>query len=229
MINYLYLLNRIKSKVINWQNPDRVNFIDIAMTYCKHNKIDGNYFEFGVYKGDTFQYAYHAAKMKGLTSMTLFAFDSFQGFSEPGKSDGLELIKKGDRSCSISEFTQNIKKWGVKSNTITIIPGWFSETLTGKGALQTKKLINGKNVALAYFDADLFEPTKLALDFVTPYLSDGAILAFDNWFLFKGHPNRGERKAFSEWSTKHHEFLLSEYYKFGWHGNSFIVNRKSSS
>ncbi|MCG2718374.1 MAG: methyltransferase, partial [Nanoarchaeota archaeon] len=72
---------------------------------------------------------------------------------------------------------------------------------------------------------DLYESTVLVLDFITEYIQDGTIIIFDDWFSFRGNPNRGEQKAFKEWLKKNPSIKTTEFYRFGWHGNSFITHR----
>lgn len=226
MKNLTYLIRKFLLKVKNWDNPNRANFLDVSFDYCLHNNVGNGYFEFGVFKGNTFQYAFNLAQLVNLTQYRFFAFDSFQGFSKPGKSDNLGLINEGDRFCSLEDFKQNISNKGVDLSKVQCIQGWFADTLKGKQSLKNKELIGKTRISIAYFDADLYEPTKLALDFATDFIDDGSIFAFDNWFLFKGHPMRGEQRAFEEWRKKNSQFIVSEFYKFGWHGNSFIISKK---
>lgn len=43
----------------NRQNLHRCFILERIMDFVRHNKIEGDYFEFGVYAGTTFQYAYY--------------------------------------------------------------------------------------------------------------------------------------------------------------------------
>jgi len=63
------------------------------------------------------------------------------------------------------------------------------------------------------------------LDFITDYLVDGTILIFDDWFVFRGNPNYGERKAFNQWLKKNPEIKITEFQKYSTVGNSFIVHK----
>ena len=63
------------------------------------------------------------------------------------------------------------------------------------------------------------------MNFITDYIQEGTILIFDDWFSFRGNPNRGEQRAFREWLEKNPSFQAVEYYKAG-NINSFIMHRK---
>jgi hypothetical protein len=208
----------------NRQNLYRSIMLERAMDFARHNKLEGHYFEFGVYAGTTFQYAYHAAKDRGLQTMRFYALDSFEGFSEPKGHDDIGLITEGTRDCSEKQFLRNVKRQGVPLKIVTTVKGWFADTLEGAGAIKTNEKLGNAQVAVLWMDADLYEPTISALNFVTPRLEDGTVIMFDNWFLFKGHPERGERKACTEWLEKNPHIMLTPFYNFSWHGASFIIN-----
>lgn len=210
----------------NRDNRPRCRMLDTAMDFVRHNDVQGDYFEFGVYAGATFQYAYHAAYDRGLKNMKFHALDSFEGFSEPKGHDDIGLVTKGTRNCSEKQFLRNVRNAGVPLSSVTTTRGWFSDTLEGNGKTVTDKKFGDKKIAVVWLDADLYEPTIAALNYLTPRLQDGVVMMFDNWFLFKGHPLRGERRAFDEWKSLHPEFVFTSFYHFGWHGTSFIVNKK---
>lgn len=217
-------IKKISLLVKNRNNRPRCKMLDTAMDFIRHSKVEGDYFEFGVFRGVTFQYAYHSSQLRELKSMNFFALDSFQGFADPKGNDTTGVIVKGTRNCSENEFFKVLRSYGVDVDKVHAIPGWFEDTLTGEGEKKTRDQIGKRKAAIVYLDADLYEPTVLALDFLVDYLTDGTLLIFDNWFLFRGHPQRGERRAFEEWCQKHPEFIITPFNKFGWHGESFIVN-----
>ena len=77
-------------------------------------------------------------------------------------------------------------------------------------------------------DVDYYKSTVEVLSFIEPLLNDGTIIIFDDWFNYKGHPNRGEQKAFREWCQKpevKQKWLISEYLKDNAWRNSFIINK----
>jgi O-methyltransferase len=60
-------------------------------------------------------------------------------------------------------------------------------------------------------------------------LQTGTVIAFDDWFCFKGDPGKGEQRAFREWLEKNSAFDAIEFHKFGWSGNSFIIRANRPS
>ena len=55
---------------------------------------------------------------------------------------------------------------------------------------------------------------------------DGTMVLFDDWFLFKGHPDKGESRAFSEFLTAHREWEAVPYRTYGTCGRAFILSRR---
>lgn len=208
----------------NRQNLYRAFMLERAMDFVRHNTVSGDYFEFGVYAGTTFQYAYHAAMDRGLKHMKFHALDSFEGFSEPKGPDDIGHVVQGARFCSEKQFLRNVKRSGVPLSKVTTTKGWFADTLEGEGRKKTDEKLGDAKIAAVWLDADLYEPTISALNFLTNRLQDGTVMMLDNWFLFKGHPGRGERRALSEWLTANPHITLTPFYNFSWHGTSFIVS-----
>jgi len=183
--------------------------------------VEGDYLEFGVFEGASFVPVFHFAQGVGLNSMKFYAFDSFQGLPSVKKTD-VGLFNKGDWVCTLPKFKKLIRNRGVDLNKVKIVKGWFDETLNE----ETKRKLPIKSASIVYIDCDLYESTVPVLDFITDYLINGTIIIFDDWFCFKGNPNRGEQRAFKEWRKRHPEITIIQFRKFGCSGNSFIVGEK---
>ena len=200
----------------------REKMLKLAMQYAVASKLDGDYLEFGVYKGDTFSGAYHLARFNGPIAMKFMAFDSFSGLPEiKGVDSEFKQYNQGQYAYGVENFKNNILKRGVDLKKVEIIPGWFDQSLNQELAGKIKLV----SAAIIWIDCDLYESTLPVLNFIKDFLRDGTIIIFDDWFCFRGHPDRGERRAFREWLEKNQEFTVSEFQKFGWHGNSFIINK----
>ena len=198
------------------------NMLRNAMHFASRSKMNGDYLEFGVEAGNSFISAYHLAKKAGLSSMRLYAFDSFQGLPRTrGIDREFQQFREGDHACTVDYFKKNLSKGGVDLAQVRIIPGWYSDTLNE----ETKEKLGIESAAVILVDCDLYKSTVPVLDFVTPLLVDGAILIFDDWFLFRGKPDRGEQRAFREWLERNREIEAIQFHKYGWHGNSFIIHK----
>lgn len=197
-----------------------------AMKYVEQSSLQGDYLEFGVFEGHAFSMAFHLAQAYGLNSMKFYAFDSFQGLPaiEGVDADGFKHFKEGSFQCKLPKFTDNLSKKRVDLSKVTITPGWYDEVLNS----ETKRTLQTKQAAVIYIDCDLYESTLAVLDFITDYVQEGTVLMFDDWFCFRGNPQRGEQRAFREWLARNPSITAVEYHKFDWQGNSFLLQRSGA-
>jgi hypothetical protein len=199
-----------------------------AMEYA-HYSVEGDYLEFGVYRGSTFALAYRTAeRWNKLGAMRFYAFDSFEGLPP---SAGVDLqgyrhaeFAAGAFSCSADEFRTNLERQGIDLSRVEIVAGWYDRVLNE----ETRRRLPLRRAAIVWIDCDLYESTVPVLEFITPYVQDGTLIVFDDWFCFHADPARGEQRAFREWLERHPGFQAVEFLRFGWHGNSFILRRGSA-
>ena len=52
------------------------------------------------------------------------------------------------------------------------------------------------------------------------------MLLFDDWFHYRGHPGKGEARAFSEFLAAHPEWGAAQYQPYATFCNSFILHRR---
>jgi hypothetical protein len=116
----------------------------------------------------------------------------------------------------------NLTARGVDTQKVKAVKGFFQDTLNETTARQ----LSLQRAAVVHIDSDLYESARLALRFITPYLGDGSVLIFDDWYQFAGNPDLGEQRAFREWRTGHPEWTVSEFQKEGAWRNSFIVSQR---
>ena len=64
-------------------------------------------------------------------------------------------------------------------------------------------------VAIAYIDCDLYDPALDTLNFITPFIKQGTILIFDDWFRNKGNPHQGVQGAVLKWLENNKRFSFS--------------------
>ena len=188
-----------------------------AMIFVRDNDVKGDYFEFGVHEGGSFSSAFFFANTYGLNKMEFLAFDSFEGL--PDNKEGMKLLRGGEYACSLEQFKINLRKRKVDLNRVKAYKGWFKDLEKRRTSIENRK------AAIIYVDGDLYQSAVEVLRFINGYLQEGTLLIFDDWNLFKGNPNKGEQLAFREWLKKNPQIKVSEFLKFGYHGNSFIVNK----
>lgn len=185
--------------------------------------VEGDYLEFGVFRGENFLTAWDIARRHGQNTMRFHAFDSFDGLPDPKLSSvdsGGEFVK-GQFSSDRSVFEQNLRRAKVDTTRVTITEGFYDTSLR-----DTKPQELGlSSAAIVWVDCDLYSSTVDVLDFITDLLRDGSVLIFDDWYCFHSRPDRGEQRACAEWLERNPSITLVPYRDFHWGGQSFVVNR----
>lgn len=200
-----------------------------AMKFVSSSRIQGDYLEFGVEKGASFSAAYYLARRTGienpsygLPTMHFYAFDSFKGLPEITETDEDEdhTFRREDFACSKHEFVERMRTDRVDLAKVTIVPGWYKDVLNDV----TREELSLTLAAVIFIDCDLYTSTVCVLDFIAAYVQDGTVLIFDDWYSFRGNPNRGQQRAYREFLTNHPEYHSTPFSRFGFHGHSFILS-----
>ena len=194
-----------------------------AMAYVAGSGIEGDYLEFGVYQGASLATAYHAAARNHLDGMRFYGFDSFAGMPPTAPRDAAlagEQHRHGAFAASADECRAFLRANRVDLSSVHIVAGWFDEVLTD--ARRADLAIARAAVILA--DCSLYESTVTALAFAAPAVQDGTLLAFGDWFSFRGSPAHGQHRAFDEWLAAHPAVTASPFRRFGWHGSAFVLH-----
>jgi hypothetical protein len=205
-----------------YEEQYREEFFYNAMRFIAFNQVKGDYLEFGVFGGFTFNLAYKHSHLHR-NNMHLYGFDSFEGLPKPEGIDSHPQWVEGEMASNMNDLKNSLKALGVNESKYTLVPGFYKESLTA----QTREKLNLKKAAFIYIDCDLYQSTVSVLDFALPLLQTGTIIAFDDWFCFNGDPERGGQLATKEFLERNPDIKLNEYLMYGWHGKSFIVKKHS--
>ena len=194
-----------------------------ALYITGHERIIGNYLEFGVFTGSSFNYAIKTnkkiEKLFGKTECEFIGFDSFKGFGNVNEED----VHPGftDQIFSVNEkkVIRNINKIA-KGQKMRLIKGFYQDTIMNKTTLDLN-ITNKSRVVM--IDCDLKESTKLALEFIRSSLQEGTILIFDDFLDYKGSIEKGECGAFEDFKNAYPNFLFRRAFDYGYRGRAFIV------
>ncbi|MFF4607838.1 TylF/MycF/NovP-related O-methyltransferase [Streptomyces sp. NPDC001339] len=172
----------------------RRNTLLAAARHCEVNGItSGYYFEFGCHGARTFRIAYDA--FSPLHDFTYVAFDSFEGLPDvTGVDVHGDLWYRGQMCTSEEDFRRLCKRHRIPEEKYRIVKGFYDSTLTPELAAK----LGPQHAAVIYIDCDLYASTVPVLSFIKSFLRPGTLIVFDDWFLYNGDPERGERKAFAE-------------------------------
>jgi predicted O-methyltransferase YrrM len=133
---------------------------------------DGLILEFGVRHGSS------SRQLASFTSKSIYGFDSFEGLPEDWHQESKEVYSTRGKIPKVPAH-------------VTLIPGWFEETLP----LFLEK--REEDVALINIDCDIYSSTKTVLDLLSDRIKKGTIIIFDE-YIGNLHWEEDEHKAFME-------------------------------
>lgn len=197
---------------------------DIA-NFIVFNQIEGDYLEFGVWRGDWFAdfYAKISREWKNFHNHArlycheidelwfqrkqFVAFDSFKGLPSVTTTDTpIHSAKEGIYSQPKRSFIKNIRRRGVDLDRVRILEGWFSETLNN----ESKQRLGLEKAAAIFVDCDLYESAVPVFKFISDFVHTGTVIIIDDWFRYEGDPRKGIQRAFYEWSEGNSQWTFAE-------------------
>ena len=182
------------------------NSFDLALD-CIKNNIPGDFVECGVAAGTQVAAMAHASQ-KYNAHKVLHLFDSFEGIPLAGPQDDQQpgigaithnvhvknlnelLVTSGITVWSLEQVKSIMNSWGIDSRYLRYHKGWFQHTLP----LAADRI---KSVSLLRLDGDLYESTKVCLEYLYPKISKGGYIIIDDYAL------TGCRKAVDEYLEEH--------------------------
>ncbi len=163
--------------------------------------IPGVIMEFGCWYGQTMVQFMNLRTILEPYNYTrkIIGFDTFAGYQGIGSKDGTnELIKSGQYSVpkDYSSYLAELLDYHETENQLSHLKKY--EIVKGDAARSVKKYLKNNPqtvVSLAYFDMQLYKPTKACLVAIRPYLVKGSVLAMDE---LNAEEFPGETVAFKE-------------------------------
>lgn len=182
-----------KVKPYTMTSPERIVSLIRAVNYIEQNNIEGSIVECGVWKGGSIMAALLTLKEK---NRNIFLYDTFEGMSEPTKSDltlngssALDIYKDIQGNwcySSLEEVKSNILNTTYPQEYLNFIKGKVEQTIPSQGIPD--------KIALLRLDTDWYESTKHEMKYLFPKLVKGGIIIIDDY----GHWT-GCRKAIDEY------------------------------
>ncbi len=171
---------------------------DIATSLIAR-EIQGDFVEAGVYAG-----AHCAVMAKAMLDYADLAFDSgwdiktlprhvhlfdsFAGIPPHGPND-IEFresgYKGGESACSKAKVEANMKAWGIPSELLVYHEGLFSETVPHWSGVVEGQALRDKRprnelISLLRLDGDLYESTRVCVEYLLPLVSRGGWVIVDD-------------------------------------------------
>jgi O-methyltransferase len=223
------VLQTIPSIIISKINPAIIHNIGKYMAIKKAfflssiEEIEGDYFEFGVFKGSSFCHAIRCAKAnvkydKRLGAMHFFGYDSFEGFGELQESDGHKFFKDLNFDTNFEKVYARVKRVADVSK-FTLSKGYFEQTLKGTPPSKSR---------IMFIDSDTNSSATLALSFLRQSLQEGTIIILDDYFMYKGSRNKGVAGAFQRF-CKQEKIDFRQIASYGIGGVIMIISRLNKS
>ena len=168
---------------LNSKNLSRILFMNHM--YQQIIDVQGIIIEFGVRWG---QNTSLFAALRGIYEpfnrhRKIVGFDTFKGFPAITEKDGKsKLMRVGADSVSENyvNYLNTLMGLQEKDNPLSHIKKF--ELVAGDAVVEIDKYLTEHPetiIALAYFDFDLYEPTRKCLEVIRPYLVKGSVLGFD--------------------------------------------------
>jgi hypothetical protein len=170
-------------KYVRRQNLTR--FLVLYEIFKKVLNVKGSIVECGVNQGyGVMSWAKFSAIMEPVNlTRRIYGFDTFEGFpdvSEKDMSNSSDHVKVGDLAADTYDELNDLAKIHDSTRFLGHIP---KVSLVKGDAVKTiPKFIDEHPhllVSLLYLDFDLYEPTKVALEYFIPRMPKGAVIAFD--------------------------------------------------
>lgn len=153
--------------------------------YTKLLNVHGVIMEFGVRWG---QNLVTLNNLRGIHepfnySRKIIGFDTFEGFAEVDEKDGNhEIIKKGAFSVTEGYEDYLTKVLDYHHGECPLSHIQKNTLVKGDATVMLERYLKEHPetiIAFAYFDFDVYEPTKKCLELIKPYLTKGSIIGFD--------------------------------------------------
>ena len=174
---------------IKRQDLSRILFMNEL--YKKILDVNGIIIEFGVRWGqnlalfESFRGMYEPYNY----NRKIIGFDTFEGFLSIHEKDGKsDIISTGAYSVTenYKDYLYKILDYHEQESPIPHIKKY--QIIKGDATVEFKKYLDENPetiVALAYFDFDIYEPTKICLELIKDHVTKGSILGFDELSFHK--------------------------------------------
>ena len=233
-ISKIEFLQVFASSFISYLNPaithniEKYYAIKKAFYLSCIEKIEGDYLEFGVYEGSSFNHAIRCYLNKKIYmpinrehKVRFFGFDSFDGFDNLSSSEKHPFYIDEQFKTSYEFVQKKVSRLSKKySLDAYLIKGFLKDTLrdgSSKYGIQKARII--------FIDLDIYTPSIQALLFCKDLIQEGTILILDDFFSYRGSLNKGVAKAFNEFKELTN-YKFREISSYGMGGKIFICSSK---
>lgn len=155
----------------------RLNNLQQCIENILRDKIPGDLFEAGVWRGGASIFMRAVLKAYGVTERKVWLADSFQGLPKPDArafphDRGDMLWMAPELAVSLESVQENFRRYGLLDDQVAFLPGCFRDTLPEAPV---------EKIALLRLDGDLYESTMVALRSLYARVPVGGYVIVDDY------------------------------------------------
>ena len=140
--------------------------------------VPGDLLEAGAWRGGATILMRAALEVYGDRKRSVWVVDSFQGLPRADIAhyplDAGWLHQRVELATPLDTVKDNFRMYGWLDERVKFLPGWFKDTLPNAPI---------ERLAILRVDADMYESTTQALQFLYPKVSPGGIVIVDDYAL----------------------------------------------
>lgn len=234
--NVFKLMDRLKIVREPINRNDRYGALYRSWGFVFTNLLKGAYYEFGLYKADTFIDSWHIYQqyvrwakdqlsspeewrretIREYAAYTheFIGFDSFEGIPENNEQN--KFFVKGTYAYSL----QNVQKKCLQAGMpCRLTKGFFNE-------INPATITPMPKAVIANIDCDLYQSAKDALNLLKDKFQQGTILLMDDYNCFASANGEGERRVLKEFCQSDHRYDFEPWFPYHHVGQAFIIHVK---
>ena len=149
-----------------------------ALHTCDNEKVRGDILEAGVWRGGAVIFAAAYLSSENPFSRRVIAADSFDGLPPPDPRYPVDI---GDLHSTVdflrvseAEVRANFRKFGISTDLVDFLPGWFEDTLPG---------LKNRDLAILRMDGDMYSSSTHILSALFDRVSPGGFIIVDDYAL----------------------------------------------
>jgi hypothetical protein len=207
----------------------KASLLHFIRTFFNASKVtQGYYLEFGVFNGQSIIETYGI--LRGLLTR-VYGFDSFAGLPSLSAEDSasLNLTPSFAEGNFKSLPIEVIRSYILASSTrlgdenLVLTQGFFNDSLPKFNKTEFK---NKGPCLVAHVDCDLYSSSKDVFSFLDDIVTTGTWLLLDDYWLYRGSPKHGQRRAFEEWIADSKRVGATDYASYNGFSRAFILYEK---
>lgn len=217
---------------------DRVGALCRAWGYVFNNQLKGDYYEFGVFEGSSLinSFRMHTQFCRWLErerrcpekwrresadrfygyQARFIGLDTFSGM--PDNDESNPTFASGTFPAAIESVSKRCAAVGLSGSRLTLLKGPFA--ITGPQLLES----DFRPAAIINLDCDLYTSAKDALNFAAHLIQDGTVLLSDDFNTYRASPDKGERRALTEFCESNN-LILEPWFAYHFCSQAFICHR----